>query len=289
MDHWSVLFVEWAKGAAMNSKDQLEVDGIKIAYVDEGDGSPVLLLHGWPTSSFLYRNITPVLSRRNRVIAPDLPGFGDSGKPVDQQYSFELFAEVLDALVDQLELKDPGLVVHDLGGPIGVHWTLHRPGLVSRLALLNTLIYPDFDPAVLEFITSLMDPAKREGLVSDEGLREAMRIGVGNPESLSEEVMDGVTSPFGSPEDRQALALAGIGLSPDGFTEIARLLPDLDIPVLGLYGTDDRILPDVSATFARVKTDLPQAEIEPIPGAGHFLQEDAPALIAERLGIFFSS
>jgi haloalkane dehalogenase len=273
----------------MNSKEQLEVSGMEIAYVDEGEGPPVLLLHGWPTSSFLYRNITPVLAGQHRVVVPDLPGFGDSDKPVDRQYSFELFAEVLDALVEQLDLKDPGLVVHDLGGPIGVHWALHRPGLVSRLALLNTLIYPDFDPTVLEFVTTLMDPARRGELVSDEGLREAMRIGVANPESLTDEVLKGVFSPFRTDEDRQALALAGIGLGPDGFAEIAGLLPGLDIPVLGLYGTEDQILPDVSDTFARIRKDLPQAEIEALPDAGHFLQEDQPAAIAERLSRFFSA
>ena len=270
------------------TKEHLDIDDLKVTYVDEGEGSPILLLHGWPTSSFLYRNITPVLAQQHRVIVPDLPGFGDSSKPVDRQYSFELFAAVLDALVEQLELEDPGLVVHDLGGPIGVHWALHRPGRVSRLALLNTLIYPDFDPTVLEFVTTLMDPAKREELVSDEGLREAMRIGVSDPDSLSDEVMEGVVGPFRTAEDRQALALAGIGLHPDGFAAIARLLPDLDIPVLGLYGTDDRILTDVAETFARVKRDLPQAEIEAMPGAGHFLQEDAPAVIAERLARFFA-
>ena len=270
------------------TKEHLDVDDLKVAYVDEGEGSPVLLLHGWPTSSFLYRNITPVLAQQHRVIVPDLPGFGDSSKPVDRQYSFKLFAAVLDALVEELELDGPGLVVHDLGGPIGVHWALHRPGRVSRLALLNTLIYPDFDPTVLEFVTTLMDPAKREELVSDEGLREAMRIGVGNPDSLSDEVMDGVVEPFRTAEDRQALALAGIGLHPDGFAEVARLLPGLDIPVLGLYGTDDRILPDVAETFARVKRDVSQAEIESLPGAGHFLQEDAPAESAERLTRFFA-
>jgi haloalkane dehalogenase len=270
------------------TKAHLDVEDLTVAYVEEGEGSPVLLLHGWPTSSFLYRNITPVLAQKHRVIVPDLPGFGDSSKPVDRQYSFKLFAAVLDALVEELELDGPGLVVHDLGGPIGVHWALHRPGRISRLALLNTLIYPDFDPTVLEFVTTLMDPVKREALVSDEGLCEAMRIGVGNPDSLSDEVMDGVVGPFRSAEDRQALALAGIGLRPDGFAEIARLLSDLDIPVLGLYGTEDRILPDVAETFARVKRDVPQAEIESLPGVGHFLQEDAPAEIAERLTRFFA-
>lgn len=270
-----------------SNKRHLEVDGLNVAYVDEGDGDPLLLLHGWPTSSFLYRRITPVLAKTNRVIAPDLPGFGGSDKPLDRQYSFELFAAVLDGFVEQLELDEPGLVVHDLGGPIGVHWVLHRPGLVSRLALLNTLLYPDFDPTVIEFVSTLMDPGKREQLVSDEGLREALRIGVSDPESLSSEALQGIVEPFRTPANREALALAGIGLAPEGFSEIARLLPGLDVPLLALYGTDDRILPDVADTFAKVKRDLPEAEIEALPGAGHFLQEDKPEVIAERLARFF--
>jgi hypothetical protein len=92
-----------------------------------GPGPPLLLLHGWPMSSFLYREITPVLATEHRVVVPDLPGFGASSKPVDREYSFALFATVLDALVERLGLEDLGLVVHDLGGPIGVHWALHRP------------------------------------------------------------------------------------------------------------------------------------------------------------------
>ena len=98
---------------ARDTQRTLEVDGLTVAYVGEGQGPPLLLLHGWPTSSSLYRAITPVLAKDHRVVVPDLPGFGASSKPVDRQYSFALFAGVLDALVDRLELDDVGLVVHD--------------------------------------------------------------------------------------------------------------------------------------------------------------------------------
>lgn len=268
-------------------QQSLEVDGLTIAYVDEGDGPPLLLLHGWPTSSFLYRKITPVLAKHHRVVVPDLPGFGASSKPVDRDYSFSLFASVLDALVDRLELDNLGLVVHDLGGPIGMHWALHRRARITRLAILNTLLYPEFDPTVIEFVMTLMDETKREGLVSDDGLREVLRIGVSDPDALSAEAFDGITAPFTTADDRRALAAAGFGLHPDGFADIARLLPDLRTPVLGLYGRDDRILPDVADTFARVRRDIPHAQIEELPGAGHFLQEEVPEDIAQRLVAFF--
>jgi haloalkane dehalogenase len=266
----------------------LDVDGLTVAYVDEGVGPPVLLLHGWPTSSFLYRHITPVLARHHRVVVPDLPGFGASSKPVDRTYTFELFASVLDALVERLGLDDLGLVVHDLGGPIGVHWALHRPGRIWRLALLNTLLYPDFDPTVVEFVMTLADEDRRHELVSEDGLREVLRVGVSDPDALSDEALDGLTAPFTSAEDRQALAQAGFGLHPDGFAAIARLLPDLEIPVLGLYGADDKILPDVAETFEHVQRDVPHAQIEAVPGAGHFLQEEVSSLLAERLAQFFN-
>jgi haloalkane dehalogenase len=266
----------------------LDVDGLTVAFVDEGDGPPLLLLHGWPTSSFLYRHITPVLAQHHRVVVPDLPGFGASSKPVDRTYSFELFASVLDALVERLGLDDLGLVVHDLGGPIGVHWALHRPGRVSRLALLNTLLYPDFDPTVVEFVMTLADESRRQELVSEDGLREVLRVGVSDPDALSAEALSGVTAPFRTDEDRRALALAGIGLHPDGFSDIARLLPGLVIPVLGLYGSDDRILPDVAETFAHLRRDVSHAQIEALPGAGHFLQEEVSSAIAERLVSFFA-
>ena len=271
-----------------STQQTLDVDGLTVAYVDEGEGPPLVMLHGWPTSSFLYRDITPVLAKDHRVVVPDLPGFGASSKPVDRQYSFELFASVLDALVDRLGLDDIGLVVHDLGGPIGVHWALHRPELVSRLALLNTMLYPDFDPAVLEFVTRLMDESRRAELVSDDGLREILRVGVSNPDSLSSEALEGIVAPFETADDRRALAAAAVGLNPEGFADIARLLPTLAIPVLGLYGTEDRILPDVADTFARVQRDVPHAEIEALPGAGHFLQEEVPDVVAARLSRFFA-
>jgi pimeloyl-ACP methyl ester carboxylesterase len=267
----------------------ISVDGLEVAYSDQGEGPPVLLLHGWPTSSYMWREIGPALAREHRVIAPDLPGFGASSKPVGTRYSFEIFERTLDGLVDELGLEQLGLAVHDTGGPVGVHWAMGRPGAVSRLALLNTLLYPEFHPAVSEFVMTLMDPVRREQVVSPDGLTQVIRIGMANPANLTDETLAAMQAPFGTPEARQALAEAGIGLSPRGFEEIARGLPELEIPVLGLYGTEDRILPDVAETFARIKRDMPHAQIEPLPGVGHFLQEEAPEIVAARLVRFFAA
>jgi pimeloyl-ACP methyl ester carboxylesterase len=267
----------------------ISVDDMTVAYEDTGAGPPVLLLHGWPTSSSMWRGIAPRLADEHRVVAPDLPGFGASSKPLDRTYSFKLFERTLDALVDELGLDDVGLVGHDIGGPVGAHWALTRPGRVSRLALLNTLLYPEFSPEVAEFVGTLMDPERRDAAVSPDGLAEFMRVGVSDPSQIAPEALADVLAPFEDEDARQALAAAGIGLAPAGFKEIAAKLPGLGIPVLALYGAADRILPDVAETFARVKRDVPHGEIVPLPGVGHFLQEEAPDEVAERLAKFFAA
>jgi len=98
-----------------------------------------------------------------------------------------------------------------------------------------------------------------------------------------------VREPFEDEDSRRALADAGIGLEIEGFAEIARGLPSLEVPVRIIYGERDRILPDVAETMARVKRDLPQAEVTALPDCGHFLQEEAPQEIGELLARFFAS
>ena len=134
-------------------------DGTRIAYRELGDGPAVLLVHGWPTSSFLYRNVMPALAEHNRVVAIDLPGFGESDKPVDARYDFDFFERAIDAFLAAVGIDRVAIVGHDLGGPVVVHWALGRLERVTGIGLLNTLLYPEFSPAVAEFVTALMDPA----------------------------------------------------------------------------------------------------------------------------------
>ena len=102
-----------------------------------------------------------------------------------------------------------------------------------------------------------------------------MRLGLADERHLTDEALAAVREPFQSADSRRALADAGIGLQPEGFVEIARRLPSLRIPVRVIYGAQDRILPDIADTMARVKKDLPQAEVTVLPDCGHFLQEEA--------------
>ena len=268
--------------------DRINVDGLEIGYRELGDGPPVLLLHGWPTSSHLWRDVMPAIARANRVIAPDLPGFGVSDKPLGVTYDFDLFERAIDALLAALGVDRVGLAVHDLGGPIGLHWTVRNPERVTALALLNTLVYPQFAPSVMEFVATLTTPGKREQATSPEGLAELAREVMPPGFERLDELTEAVAAPFDTPESRRALADAGVGLSFEGFLEIEQKLPTLTMPVRIVYGEDDRALTDVAETMARVARDLPQAVVTPLPGRGHFIQEEVPEQVGELLAEFFS-
>jgi haloalkane dehalogenase len=262
------------------------VDGMTLGYREAGDGDPVLLLHGWPTSSFLYRDVMHPIARQKRVLALDLPGFGASSKPVDVRYSFDFFAGAIDGFLDALAIDTLAIAGHDISGPIVIDWVLRNPGRVTHLVILNTLLYPDFDPTVLEFVRRLTTPGLREQATSDEGLAEVLRLGVaGTP---SRDAIDGITSPFTSAEDRLALAHAGIGLEPERFVQIGERLKEIDVPVRVIYGEQDVLLPNVADTMHRLRQDIPHAEITTLPAAGHFLQEDAPATVGEELAAFLA-
>ena len=264
------------------------IDGLEVGYRELGSGPAVLLIHGWPTSSLLWRDVMPAIAEQNRVVAVDLPGFGRSSKPLDARYDFDFFERAIDGLLAELGIKRLSLAGHDLGGPIGIHWTLRNRHRVERVALTNTLLYPEFSEAVQEFVRACSTPELRDRLTSPEGLADVMRLGLSDPSNLTEDDMAAVLEPFRSSEARRALARAGIGLEPDGFQEIARGLPTLDLPVRIVYGEDDRILPDVGETMARASSDLPRAEVIALPACGHFLQEEAGDRVGQLLAEFFA-
>ena len=120
---------------------RVNVEGLGVSYVDEGDGPTVLMVHGTPTWSFLYRHLVRGLRDGFRCVAPDLPGFGLSDKPAGDAYRPDDQARRLTGFVDAVGLKDLTLVVHDFGGPIGLAHAVERPHRVSRLVVFNSWMW----------------------------------------------------------------------------------------------------------------------------------------------------
>jgi pimeloyl-ACP methyl ester carboxylesterase len=168
-----------------------------LHYREAGSGEPVLLLHGWPTSSYLWRGILGTLGQSNRAIALDLPGFGRSDKPLDVSYDFGFFDRILTGFLAELAIDRVGLAVHDLGGPVGLHWSARHPERLTRLALLNTIVYARPSLGVVAFLAAARTPGVRSALTSpaghflqeerpDEiGAKLAAFFGPGGPQSSS--------------------------------------------------------------------------------------------------------
>jgi len=262
----------------------VDCDGVRVHVSEVGSGPPLVLVRGWPTHGGLWRDVIPHLAPHRRVIAPDLPGFGRSDKPLSASYSFRFFGRTLDALFDALDVDDVGLVVHDLGGPVGLHWAVTHPERVRELAILNTVAFPEMSWAVKAFVVAATLPGVRQLVTHPAGIRAAMRFGTKRP--LSRASQDLYAAPFATRSAREALAKAGRGLHPAGFRDIASGLARLDVPVRLIYGVRDGILPDTAKTMTRLHALFPNAELTPLPDAGHFLQADAPDVVGRLLAEF---
>ena len=181
-----------------------------------------------------------------------------------------------------------GLAVHDLGGPVGLHWASKNPDRVERLALLNTLAYPGLSVALVTFFALLKTPGVRSWATSPAGLRFTMRTGVADKSSLSDEDIAAYQAPYGDDDARKALRLSGLGMHPDGMKDVEAWLKTIEFPVRIVYGARDKILHDVAKTMQKVERDVRgPVETTVLEDCGHFCQEERPEEIGAAFGEFF--
>jgi haloalkane dehalogenase len=261
------------------------LDGRRMHVVDEGDGPPVLLLHGEPTSSYLWRNvIPPLVANGYRAIAPDLIGFGRSDKPADiGWYTYDRHVESIAELVDSLGLSGITLVVHDWGGPIGLRFAVEHEELVDRLVILDTGIGGGRPPseAWLRFRAAV----RKLGPAVDP----ARLVESGTVDGLSDEARAAYNEPFPTPESKAGVLAFPelVPAEPDHpntapMNRVRDALKSWQKPTLVVWGEEDAALPPALAhAFAEL---IPGAgEPVVIAGAGHFLQEDRPDELAAAL------
>jgi len=281
------------KRPSTSISDQIEskyitIGGIRLHYLEAGAGEAVLLLHGFPTSSYLYRNVMPNIAKTHRTIALDLPGFGESDKPLTASYSMNFYVKILSGFLDKLSIPSVNLVVHDLGGPIGLLWAVRNREQLKRLVLLNTLVYSKVSWAVKLFILSLRLPFTRQLLTSKRGIAWTIRLGLKNKKWVRGSLAESYQKPFYKKAAQRALIKSSSNISLKAFQEIEENLASLSIPIRAIYGVEDRILPKVAHTFQKVKVDLPDTKVTALKNCGHFLQEDEPEKLANLLVEFLN-
>lgn len=271
--------------------------GLRLHYLDEGAGRPVVLLHGNPTWSFHFRHLIAALRDQARVIAPDHMGMGLSDKPGDDGYAYHLQSRIddLEALLDCLGLqRDLTLVMQDWGGMVGMGFARRHPKRVARLVVLNAAAF--HVPAGMRVPFALRvvrDTALGTLVVRGTNLfiRAAARVCC-QRRPLPREVRAGYLAPYDSWAHRiavlrfpQDVPLAPGDRSYDLVGQIERdLVRFADVPTLICWGERDYVFPPpVLDIWLR---HWPNAEVLRLPDCGHWVLEDAPDAIAERLSQF---
>ncbi|HET6998307.1 MAG TPA: haloalkane dehalogenase [Solirubrobacterales bacterium] len=266
-----------------------EVDGLRLAHLDEGEGKPVVFFHGEPTWSYLWRKvIPPVRDAGYRCIAPDYAGFGRSDKPTDiGWYTYDRHVELMAGLLEELDVRDATAVVHDWGGPIGLRLAVEHPDRFSRIVIMETGPFTGHQRMSDAWL------AFREFVRDNEDVPIGMLVRGGCKTDPGDEVIGAYEAPYidgASKAGARAFPLI-LPTEPDapGAAEgkrVANALREDDRPSLVLWADSDPVLP--FSVGERVSTELNLPAPRKIENASHFLQEDAGpeigAIIAEWLG-----
>ncbi|OFZ19198.1 MAG: hypothetical protein A2X94_11285 [Bdellovibrionales bacterium GWB1_55_8] len=266
----------------------VEFSGRKIHYFDEGDGPVVLLVHGNPTWSFLYRKMIPLLAAGGfRCVAPDLLGFGLSDKPIHESaYSFRGHVDILTKLITELNLKGVTIVGHDWGGPISFRYAIDHKDNVRGLVILNTFLSERKLP--FWFRALFRSGALASFLIRRLDLYRWLAFTGGFARAPGSDIIRQYKMPHPTAASRAGIA-AFVKMIPTRASdetarlihEIAQVLSRWEVPILVLWSDKDPVFP-LHEGMA-LADHLPISQFQQLQNAGHFLQEDAGEEIAREV------
>ena len=261
-----------------------EVDGLRLHHLDEGSGPAVLCFHGEPSWSYLYRHmLARLVEKGNRVVCPDLVGFGRSDKPMDQAwYTYERHVDVVTGHLEQIELDQVTVVVQDWGGPIGLRWAVEHADQVARLVVLNTGL---FTGRVSKGFMAWRDFAERT-----PDLPIGLILQGATTSDLAPEVVAAYEAPFPTPESKAGAQrfplLVPLTAEDPGVPEMQATRDALsrwDKPALVAFSDTDPVFPFPKAGEQFTELIPTAGEQVCIEGAAHFLQEDRGRHIADAM------
>lgn len=258
----------------------------QVHYVDEGSGPPILMLHGNPTWSFLYRGIIIRLKKHFRCIAMDYPGFGLSPHPPVYRYTAAEHAEVVTQLVRELGLSELTIMGQDWGGPIGMRVALDDPGRLRALVMGNTWYWPATTLS-MQLFSKVMSSGIIQRQIFNKNMFVERMMPLGVKHKLAPEVMDHYRGPLGTLDSR-----AGVAEFPKEIINAERWLREIEanvpfelgrLPLLLVWGMHD--LAFTPGFMKHFRDDFESVSIVRLE-AKHYIQEDAPAEIAAAIKAF---
>lgn len=284
---------DWVDRAAYPFTSRyLETPAGRMHYIDEGRGEPVVMVHGNPAWSFLYRDLVKRLSSRHRCVAPDHLGFGLSDAPQGWSYLPQDHAANLATLIDHLGLRDITLVVQDWGGPIGLSYAVARPENVARLVIMNTWLWPvDRDPYYVAFSGFMGGPSGRWLILRRNFFAATMMPRLfGDRARLTDAAHLQYLAALPTPQEREGCAVLPrqIVAASAWLEELRAGVPALqDKPVLIAWGMKD--IAFRRKELRRWEETFPEAWRLELSGAGHFVQEEAPDELATAVLRFLAA
>lgn len=264
------------------------INGRAMHYVDEGEGDVLLMVHGTPVWSFLYRKMIQHFSKTHRCIVPDHLGFGLSEKSEEMDGSAPQLAKNLEVFIHQLGLKDITLVVHDFGGPIGLSYAIHQPENVKKIVLMNTWFWKTKDQEAVQKIDKILHSRLGKFLYLRLNFSPKFLIPKSfyNKNKLSKATQQHYTQVFKRKADRWGLLQIGHSLlgASDWYEQQWQQIDKIkDKPFLVLWGTKDAFIsPEYLAIWEQTLTNATVKTYE----CGHFLQEEKPVELIEEMGSF---
>jgi 2-hydroxymuconate-semialdehyde hydrolase len=260
-------------------RSRAATSGGELAYADEGEGPAVLLLHGFPQSSHVWRHVVPMLSSRFRVIAPDLLGSGDSAKPADAPLGLEAQARYVRELLDGLGVDRFAAVGHSVGAGVAQLLALDHVG-VDALVLIDATAFDRWPTGPTG--TAHQTPPEREvEELVNVGMRAALFSGMLRPDRLSDDDVREYIRPWSGPDGVSAFFRFVRALDGRGLEDRDDDLRALEIPVLIFWGENDPYYPvDIAE---RLNETIPTSTLALVPGCGHFLVDEAPETIVPMI------
>ncbi len=277
----------------------LSLRGMRLHYLDQGAGEPVVMVHGNPTWSFYFRSLMGTLSQKYRAIAPDHFGCGLSDSPSEDSYDYRLHSRVedLEALIDALKLQQKlTLILHDWGGMIGMAFALRHSEKIGRIVLTNTAAFPPPDgksiPWQLKLIRNF--PFWAAPAVLRFNLFARAALFMAPAKRLSSEVRAGLIAPYNSPRNRLATLrfVQDIPLTPSDPSHAllravdAGLHQFASIPIMICWGMKDFVFD--ADYLAQWRLRFPKAQVHVFPRAGHYLLEDEPEAVESHVMHFLN-
>jgi len=283
------------------AKKRTSVNGLEMAYVDEGEGDPIVFLHGNPVSSYLWRNVMPHLEGKGRLIAPDLIGMGDSDPLPESgpgQYRFVHHREYLDALLAQIGVdKNVTLIIHDWGSALGFHWAHRHPDAIKGIAYMEAIVRPlpweDWPDQSRNAFQGLRSEGGEEMVLEKNFFVEKL-LPHAILRTLEEAEMAEYRRPFAEPGESRRPTLTWPREIPiDGEpADVVKIVGDYadwlakgDVPKLFIDADPGAILVGKQREFCRAWPNQTSVTVK----GHHFIQEDSPDEIGQAIAVWYST